>query len=226
MRRVDTREVEHRTPRPDAEPKVAPGLGSWIRRNPWLLTRLFMVLVFSFGASTTAVNFSYGMEINPIRLSAEEINEGRLPSGTQLQDYVEITGTPDYGDDTRLIGTKESRIGFAHRYSVNYFYFGLEETGDNLLIQTVPTPPDVTEDGEQVWRGQLSNVNTVIFHDTAQAGLERAGLTTRGEVPIIETGETPDYHRQIFPAYSAIILIWLASLGWLIWKKNKPFAGI
>jgi hypothetical protein len=226
MRRVDTREVEHRTPRPDAEPKVAPGLGSWIRRNPWLLTRLFMVLVFSFGASTTAVNFSYGMEINPIRLSAEEINEGRLPSGTQLQDYVEITGTPDYGDDTRLIGTKESRIGFAHRYSVNYFYFGLEETGDNLLIQTVPTPPDVTEDGEQVWRGQLSNVNTVIFHDTTQAGLERAGLTTRGEVPIIETGETPDYHRQIFPAYSAIILIWLASLGWLIWKKNKPFAGI
>jgi hypothetical protein len=166
------------------------------------------------------------MEINPIQLSAEEINEGRLPPEAKLQTYVEITGAPDYGDDTRLIGTEESQIGFAHRYSVNYFYFGLEETGDNLLIQAVQNPPDVTEDGEQVWRGQLSNVATVIFHDTTKAGLESAGLTTRDEVPIIETGETPDYHRQIFPAYFAIIGIWLLSVAWLIWKKNKPFAGV
>lgn len=185
-----------------------------------------MVLVFSFGASTTALNFSYGTQVNPIRLSVEEINEGQLPPGTRLQDYVEITGTPDYGEDTRLLGTKESRIGFAQRYSVSYFYFGLEETGDNLLIQTVQTPPDVTEDGEQVWRGQLSNVNTVIFYDTTQEGLKNAGLTTRGEVPVIETGETPEYYRQVFPAYSAIILVWLASIGWLVWKKNKPLAGV
>ncbi len=211
---------------PDRKPEVEPGLGRWIQRNPWLLVRLFIVLVFSFGASTTALNFSYGLEINPIRLSAEEINEGRLPPEVQLQDYVEITGTPDYGEDTRRIGTEESRIGFAHRYSVNYFYFGLEETGDNLLVQTVQYPPDVTEDGEQVWRGQLSNVDTVIFHDTTQTGLENAGITTRGEVPIIETGETPDYHRQIFPAYSAIIGLWVLSVAWLIWKKNKPLVGI
>jgi len=202
------------------------GLGPWIRRNPWLLLRLFMVLVFSFGASTTALNFSYGMEINPIRLSAEEINEGRLPPGTQLQDYVEITGTPNYGEDTRLIGTEESRIGFVQRYSVSYFYFGLKETGDNLLVQTVQNPPDVSEDGEQVWRGRLSNVDTVIFQNTTQTGLENAGLPTRGEVPVIETGETPDYQRQLFPTYSAIILVWLASVGWLIWKKNKPLAGV
>jgi hypothetical protein len=202
-----------------------PGLGSWIKRNSWLLVRLFIVLVFSFGASTTAVNFSYGLEINPIPLSAEEINEGLLPPEARLGDYVEITGTPDYGEDTSRIGTEESKIGFVQRYSVAYFYFGLEETGDNLLIQTVQNPPDVTEDGEQVWRGQLSNVNSAIFQDTTQRGLGITGLPTRGEVPIIETGETPDYHRQIFPAYSAIIGLWVLSMAWLIWKKNKPFAG-
>lgn len=184
-----------------------------------------MVLVFSFGASTTAVNFSYGLKINPIQLTAEELNEGRLPSGTHVNDYVEITGTPNYGEDTSRIGLEESGIGFVERYSVGYFYFGLEETGDNLLIQTVNAPPDVTEDGEQVWRGQLSNVATAIFQDTTQRGLGIAGLPTQGEVPIIETGETPDYHRQIFPAYSAIIGLWVVATAWLIWKKNKPIAG-
>src|SRR3712207_8586845 len=39
-----------------------PGLGAWIKRNPWLLVRLFIVLVFTFGASTTAANFSYGLQ--------------------------------------------------------------------------------------------------------------------------------------------------------------------
>ncbi len=210
---------------PDDRPEGEPGLERWIRRNPWLLMRLFMVLVFSFGASTTAVNFSYGLEINPIQLTAEELNEGRLPSGAQLQDFVEITGTPNYGEDTSRIGTEESGIGFVERYSVGYFYFGLEETGDNLLIQTVNAPPDVTEDGEQVWRGQLSNVATAIFQDTTQRGLTTAGLTSQGEIPIIETGETPDYHRQIFPAYSAIIGLWIFAMAWLVWKKNKPIAG-
>ncbi|PLS82635.1 MAG: hypothetical protein CYG60_23990 [Actinobacteria bacterium] len=210
---------------PGEKPELEPGLGRWIRRNPWLLMRLFMVLVFSFGASTTAVNFSYGLEINPVQLTAEELNEGRLPPGTQLQDFVEITGTPNYGEDTSRIGTEESGIGFVERYSVGYFYFGLEETGDNLLIQTVNTPPDVTEDGEQVWRGQLSNVATAIFQDTTQRGLTTAGLPSQGEIPIIETGETPDYHRQIFPAYSAIIGLWVFAMAWLVWKKNKPIAG-
>ena len=202
-----------------------PGLVSWIKRNPWLLMRLFMVLVFSFGASTTAVNFSYGLKINPIQLSAEELNEGLLPSEARLGDYVEITGTPDYGEDPSRIGTKESKIGFVQRYSVAYCYFGLQETDDNLLIQTVQSPPDVTEDGERVWKGQLSNVNSAIFQDTTQRGLGTTGLTTRGDVPIIETGETPDYHRQIFPAYSAIIGLWILSMAWLVWKRNKPIAA-
>ncbi len=206
-------------------PEREPGLGRWIRRNPWLLMRLFMVLVFSFGASTTALNISYGLEINPVQLTPEELNEGRLPTGTQVNDFVEITGTPDYGEDTSRIGLEESGIGYVERYSVGYFYFGLEETGDNLLIQTVNAPPDVTEDGEQVWRGQLSNVAIAIFQDTTQRGLQAAGLPNRGEVPIIETGETPDYHRQIFPAYSAIIGMWVAAMAWLIWKRNKPIAG-
>jgi hypothetical protein len=34
------------------------GLGPWIRRNPWLLMRLFTVVVFSFAASTVAAKFS------------------------------------------------------------------------------------------------------------------------------------------------------------------------
>ena len=38
------------------------GLGSWIRRNPSLLMRLFIVMVFSFAASTVASNFSYALE--------------------------------------------------------------------------------------------------------------------------------------------------------------------
>ena len=184
-----------------------------------------MVLVFSFGASTTALNLSYGLEANPIQLTAEELNEGQLPAGANINDYVEITGTPVYGEDTSRIGTEESGIGFVERYSVGYFYFGLEETGDNLLIQTVNAPPDFTEDGEQVWRGQLSNVATAIFQDTTQRGLQTAGLPTRGEVPIIETGETPDYHRQIFPAYAAIIGLWVVSMVWLIWKRNRPIVG-
>lgn len=200
-----------------------PGLGRWIKRNPWLLTRLFMVIVFSFGATATAANFSYGLEINPIPLSAEQINAGKLPAGAQLEDYVEITGTPDYGADTRLIGTKESGIGLSSRYSANYFYFGLKETGDNLLIQTAQSPPDVTDQSQRVWRGKLSNVGTVIFHDTTEDGLKRAGLTTNQSVPIVETGDTPNYYRQIFPAYSTILGVWILSIAWLLWKRNKPF---
>jgi hypothetical protein len=203
-----------------------PGLGTWIRRNSSLLARLFMVMVFTFGATTTAANFSYGLEDELIVLSVEQINNGELPAGIELGDYVEITGTPDFGPDPEQIGTPESGIGFSQRYSAPYFYFGLEETGDNFLVQTAQTPPDATETGEQVWRGKLANVGTAIFHDTTQAGLETAGLPQDESIPLIETGDTPEYYRQIFPTYSAIIGLWVLSVAWLAWKKNKPFLGL
>ncbi len=198
-----------------------PGLGAWIRRNPWLLMRLFMVMVFTFGASTTAANFSYGLLGDPVRLSTEQLNRGELPSSVQLGDYVEVTGTPNFGPDP-----ERPRIGVSSRYSAAYYYFGLEETGDNLLIQTAQTPPDVTETGEQVWRGKLATVGTVIFHDTTQGGLEVAGLPTDESIPVIETGDTPEYYRQIFPAYSAILGVWVLSIAWLVWRKNKPILGL
>lgn len=229
MLTVDTRDAR-RSLRPGEYPgreaPDEPGLGRWIKRNPWLLVRLFMVLVFSFGASSTAANFSYGLEINPIPLTVEQINDGELPPEAELEDYVEITGTPDFGENTRLIGTEESQIGVSSRYSANYFYFELEETNNNLIVQTAQLPPDVNETGEQVWRGKLSNVDTVIFQDTTQSGLENAGLTSDREVPVIETGDTPDYYRQIFPAYSTILGLWVLSIAWLAWKRNKPFVGV
>ena len=197
------------------------GLGAWIRRNSWLLARLFMVMVFTFGASTTAANFSYGLQGEPTALSVEQINNGELPAGVQLGDYVEITGTPDFGPNPEA-----PRIGVSQRYSADYYYFALEETGDNLLIQTAQTGSDTSETGEQVWRGKLATVGTVIFHDTTQSGLEIAGLPRDESIPVIETGDTPEYYRQIFPAYSAIIGLWLLSIAWLVWKKNKPFLGL
>lgn len=185
-----------------------------------------MVLVFTFGASSTAANFSYGLEGEPTRLSVDQLNAGRLPAGVEIGDYVEVRGTPDVGENLRQVGTPESKIAVSSRYSANYFYFTLEETGDNLLIQTAQTLPSFEERGERVWRGKLSNVGTVIFHDTTQAGLQNVGLPRDESIPVVETGDTPEYYRQIFPAYSAIIGLWLASVAWLIWKKNKPFMGL
>ena len=204
-----------------------PGLGRWIGRNPWLLLRLFIVMVFTFGASTTAANFSYGLEGEPSVLSVEQIERGQLPQGAEIGDYVEIRGTPEIPDDLKLeqLGLPESKIAVSARYSTSYFYFELEETGDNLLIQTVESLPD-PETGERVWRGKLSNVGTVIFHDTTQEGLRRAGLPREESIPVVETGDTPEYYRKIFPAYSAIIGLWVASVAWLVWKKNKPFLGL
>ena len=69
------------------------GLGPWIRRNPWLLMRLFTVIVFSFAASTVAANFSYGLEGEPTVLSAEQIRSGKLPAGTEIGDYVQVSGS-------------------------------------------------------------------------------------------------------------------------------------
>ena len=220
---MDTRDqqqlIDHEL-RPE-EPYEEPGLGAWIKRNSSLLVRLFVVIVFTFGASTTAANFSYGLEGEPVVLSTEQLNEGELPPGLQRGDYVEVTGTPDFGPDP-----ERPRIGVSSRYEASYFYFGLEETGDNLLIQTAQTPPDVSKTDEQVFRGKLSTVGTVIFHDTTQEGLRLAGLPHDESIPVVTTGDTPEYYRRIFPAYSAIIGLWLASLAWLVWKKNKPFLGL
>jgi hypothetical protein len=222
---MDTRNQQRlsdRDARPLDEHYEEPGLGAWVKRNSWLLVRLFVVMVFTFGASTTAANFSYGLEGEPITLSIEQLNRGELPAGTQLGDYVEVTGTPDFNVNP---DTGQPRVGVSARYEVSYYYFGLEETGENLLIQRT-SKPDLTESGEQVWRGKLATVGTVIFHNTTQSGLDSAGLPRDESIPVIETGDTPEYYRQIFPAYSAIIGIWLLSIVWLVWKRNKPFLGL
>jgi hypothetical protein len=212
---------DHGSRQPD-EHYEEPGLGTWIRRNSWLLVRLFMVMVFTFGASTTAANFSYGLKGEPTELSVEQLNRGELPSGTKVGDYVEITGTPNFSANP---DTGQPRVGVSARYEVSYYYFGLKETGDNLLVQQAARP-DLTETGEQVWRGKLATVGTVIFHDTTQSGLEAAGLPRDESISVIETGDTPQYYRQIFPVYSAILGLWVLSIAWLIWKKNKPFLGL
>ena len=204
------------------------GLGPWIRRNPWLLMRLFTVIVFSFAASTVAANFSYGLEGKPTVLSVDQLNSGKLPAGTELGDYVQVSGTPDVGEvKPATIGRPESGIGVVSRYETAYFYFRLEETGDNLLIQTTQgLPKDLQSSGERVFRGKLETVGTVIFHDTTQRGIENAGLPRDESIPVVNTGETPEYLRKIFPAYSAIIGLWLLSIAWLVWKRNKPMLGM
>ena len=204
------------------------GLGPWLKRNRWLLTRLFTVIVFSFAASTVAANFSYGLEGKPTLLSVEQLNSGRLPAGTELGDYVQVSGTPDVGEvKPPTIGRPASGIGVVSRYETAYLYFRLEETGDNLLIQsTQGLPRNIQNSGERVWRGKLETVGTVIFHNTTQEGLKRAGLPRNESIPVVNTGETPEYMREIFPAYSAIIVLWLLSIAWLAWKKNKPLLGL
>ena len=203
------------------------GLGPWIRRNPWLLMRLFTVIVFSFAASTVAANFSYGLEGKPTVLSTGQLNAGRLPAGTEIGDYVKVRGAADVGENLNRVGVPESRVAIVSRYETAYFYFRLRETGDNLLIQTTQgLPKDLEGSGERVWKGKLETVGTVIFHDTTQQGLENAGLPRDEGIPVVNTGETPGYMRKIFPAYSAIIVLWLLSIAWLAWKRNKPLLGL
>ena len=204
------------------------GLWPWVRRNRWLLTRLFTVIVFSFAASTVAANFSYGLEGKPTVLSVDQLNSGKLPAGTELGDYVQVSGTPDVGEvKPATIGRPESGIGVVSRYETAYLYFRLQETGDNLLIQsTQGLPRYIQNSGERVWHGKLETVGTVIFHNTTQEGLGRAGLPRNEAIPVVNTGETPQYMREIFPAYSAIIVLWLLSIAWLVWKKNKPLLGL
>ena len=74
LRTVDTRDCKkplgHKEFLPD-DRREEPGLGSWIRRNSPLLVRLFMVAVLTFGASTTAANFSYGLQGETTMLTVE-----------------------------------------------------------------------------------------------------------------------------------------------------------
>lgn len=226
MSRMDTRNKE-RLSDPGGysdEQYVEPGLGAWLKRNPWLLMRLFMVMVFMFGASTVAANFTYGLQWNPVELSTEQINDGMLPARLEIGDYVEIRGTPDIPDGLKPeeVGRPGSKVGAASRYQTSYYYFGLEETGDNLLLQSIESIP-APETGERVWSGKLSNVGTLIFQDTTREGLEITNLPHENSIPVIETGDTPEYYRQIFPAYASIIGLGLLSIAWLIWKRNKSF---
>jgi hypothetical protein len=208
----------------EAEESYEPrGLGPWISRNPWLLFRLFFVMAFSFMVAMVASNLSYGLQGDPVPLSVEQINRGELPQGVELGDYVEIRGTPDYGINPQ---TGEPRVGVAARYETAYYYFELEETGDNLLIQKSPEPPDTNNAAQRVWRGKLSNVGTVIFHDTTQAGLKNAGLPRDESIPVVELGSTPRFYREFLPIYGTVFALWIGSLIWLVWKKNKPFAGM
>ena len=224
---MDTRNTEQISGGRDDYHHEERGLGPWIRRNPWLLSRLFIVIVFSFAASTVASNFSYGLEGKPTTLSVDQLNAGKLPAGTELGDYVQVSGTPNVGEDLGRVGVPESEVAVVGRYSTHYFYFRLAETKDNLLIQTTQGLPEDLKNGEErVWRGKLETVGTVIFHDTTQQGLKGAGLPTNESIPVVNTGETPEYLRQIFPAYSAIIALWLFTVAWLAWKKNKPLLGL
>ncbi len=226
---MDTRDTE-RLSGPngrDADHYEDRGLGPWLRRNPSLLLRLFIVMVFSFAASTIASSFSYGLENATTVLSVEQLNRGKLPAGTELGDYVQVRGTANVGEGDAMIGLKDSEIAISSRYQTSYYYFRLQETNGNLLVQTTEgLPRNLTDQTERDWSGKLETVGTVIFHDTTQQSLERAGLPTDDDVPVINTGETPQYLRQIFPAYSAIIALWLLSVAWLVWKKNKPFLGL
>lgn len=205
-----------------------PGLGRWVKRNVWILTRLFMVVVFTFGTSLIADRFSYGLEVNPIEVTAEEINAGNLPAGAEAGDFVRITGAASVGENItpENVGMEESEVGISARYSVPYYYFRLQETGDNLLIQTGNSLPNFYDiEGEQItWEGSLSNLGTVIFFGTTQEGLERAGLPQAQSTPVIEVGETPEAYRTLFPTYMVVVAVWVVSLGWLLWKRNTPFA--
>ena len=138
----------------------ARGLGPWLGRNRWLLTRLFTVIVFSFAASTVAANFSYGLEGKPTVLSVDQLNSGRLPAGTELGDYVQVSGTPDVGEvRPATVDAPSPRIVVVSRYETAYLYFRLEETGDNLLIQsTQGLPRNIQSSEERVWRGKLETV--------------------------------------------------------------------
>jgi len=203
------------------------GLRPWVRRNPWLLVRLFMVMLLTFPLSFITDDLSYGLQGEPEELTVAELGEGRIPPGVEVGDYVQVRGTPDVGEDLRTVGTRESEVGLAARYEVAYFYFRLQETGDDLLIQRPQElPRDLGSGEEQVWSGRMSSVSEVIFYDTTQSGLQRAGLPRNDEIPVIETGDTPSYYRELLPIYLMVVGFWILSVLYLVWRKNKPFLGL
>jgi len=69
-------------------------------------------------------------------------------------------------------------------------------------------------------------VSEVIFYDTTQSGLQRAGLPRNDEIPVIETGDTPSYYRELLPVYLLVVGFWALSVIYLVWRKNKPFLGL
>ena len=202
------------------------GLGPWVRRNPWLLVRLGMVLMLTLPLSFITDDLSYGLQGQPEELTVEQLSEGKIPPGVEVGDYVQVRGTPDVGEDLRTVGTRNSEVGVAARYEVIYFYFRLQETGNDLLIQRPQgLPRDLGNGEEQVWSGRMSFVNEVIFYDTTQSGLQRAGLPRDDAIPVIETGDTPGYYRDLLPAYLMVVGFWVLSILYLVWRKNKPFLG-
>jgi len=202
------------------------GLGPWIRRNTWLLVRLFMVVVLTFPLSFITDDLSYGLQGAPKELTVEQLSAGKIPPGLEVGDYVQVRGTPDVGEDLRTVGTRESEVGVSARYEVAYFYFRLQETGDGLLIQRPQDLPQTLGNGEeQIWSGRISTVREVIFYDTTQSGLQRAGLPQDDDIPVIETGDTPGYYRELLPVYLMVVGFWALSVIYLVWRKNKPFLG-
>lgn len=199
------------------------GLGPWIKRNPWLLVRLFIVLMLTLPLSFITDDLSYSLQGKPEKLSASDFRAGKIPPGVDAGDYVTVRGTPDVGKDLGTVGTRESQVGVSARYEVAYFYFRLRETGDNLLIQK---PQDLSRDlgngEERVWKGRMSSVGSVIFHDTTQHGLVRAGLPHDENIPVVETGDTPGYYRELLPVYLLIVGFWALSIFYLLWRRNKP----
>lgn len=208
------------------EPYEKRGLGPWVRRNPWLLVRLFMVVVLTFPLSFINDDLSYGLQGEPEELTAAQLSAGKIPPGVQIGDYVQVRGTPDVGKDLRTVGTRESEVGVSARYEVAYFYFRLQETGDNLLIQRPQDlPQDLGNGGQQVWSGRMSSVNQVIFYDTTQSALQNAGLPRDDQIPVLETGDTPSYYRELLPVYLMVVGFWVLSILYLVWRRNKPFLG-
>ncbi len=223
---MDTRSTDRLYGRsaPDDELSRERGLGPWIQRNWSLLMRLSLAMIFTLCATMLALpNLLYGLQGDPTVITAAQINRGELPPGLEQGDYVEVRGTPNLGPpNTDTLGTPESGVGVAIRYgSARYFYFGLEETGDRLLVQRAQTPPDF-ENPPTVFRGSLATVGTVIFHDTTQKGLKQAKLPHDEGIPVIESSDTPEFYRQLAPIYALVVSLSPLSILYVLWRKNKP----
>lgn len=216
--------------KPDDEFFRERGLGPWISRNTSLLMRLGLAAIFTLCATSVALpNLLYGFQDDPTVITAAQLNSGNLPPGLEQGDYVEVRGTPDLGrpetgpSGGAIYGTPESRIAVASRYtSANYFYFRLDETGDNFLVQKAQTPPDL-QNPPTVFRGTLATVNTVIFHDTTQLGLKQANMPNDESIPVVESSDTPEFYRELAPIYLLVVSLSPLSILYLLWRKNKPF---